>query len=144
MIREMQEEDLKEVMEIEKLSFPSPWTERIFRLELHKKNFAFYRVIEKEGRLIGYGGWWKIKDEAHLVKLAIHPAFRRQSYGERLLKGLLKEAKEKGARLLTLEVRESNLPAHRLYEKLGFKLISIRPTYYQDTLEDGFVYIKEL
>ncbi|MEA2610103.1 MAG: [ribosomal protein S18]-alanine N-acetyltransferase, partial [Chloroflexota bacterium] len=70
---------------------------------------------------------------------AVHPAWRRQRIGERLLLGLLDLAQDAGAHEATLEVRLSNLPARRLYEKFGFRPVGLRPRYYSDNGEDALI-----
>ncbi|MFQ5834385.1 MAG: ribosomal protein S18-alanine N-acetyltransferase [bacterium] len=140
----MRKKDIPEVSEIEKLSFPSPWSSNIFFSELEKKSFAFYHVMEYRDRLTGYGGYWRIKNEAHLVTFAVHPSFRRRGLGAKLLEHLLKHAQDQSLDTITLEVRHSNLAAQRFYERFSFKKIAIRPYYYSDTDEDAIVYWKKL
>ena len=106
--------------------------------------FSVYHVLEYRDRLVGYGGYWKIKNEAHLVTLAIHPSFRRMDLGTKLLEHLLKNAQGQSLDTITLEVRDSNLAAQRFYEKFGFKKIAVRACYYSDTEEDAIVYWKKL
>jgi len=141
-IRLMQKEDIPEVERIEQLSFPSPWSSQLFSLELKKKDFAYYWVLEFNGVLTGYGGYWKIQDEAHLVTFAIHPSSRRKGLGKTLLTHILEDARKRKIKKVTLEVRRSNRPAQNLYEQFGFKKIAIRPHYYHDTGEDAIVYWK--
>jgi len=143
-IRPMRKEDIPEVSQIEKLSFPTPWSPSAFFAEIDKKGFAFYWVIEYQHKLVGYGGYWKVGSEAHLVNLAIHPALRRRGFGEKLLRHLLRDIQNRGLAIITLEVRQSNLAACRLYEKLKFKKIAIRPHYYTDTGEDAIVYWRRI
>lgn len=143
-IRVMQEEDIGEVENIEKMSFSSPWTSRLFYLEIKKKSFASYWILEFEKKIAGYGGYWKIGDEAHLITFAVHPSYRRRGLGKILLSHIMEEVRKKGIKRATLEVRKSNYPAQALYEGFGFKKVAIRPHYYHDTNEDAFVYWKSL
>ena len=78
-------------------------------------------------------------DEAHITTFAIHPAWRRQHIGERLLLEFVDVAIARCAREMTLEVRLSNLPARRLYEKFGFRPVGVRPRYYSDDDEDALI-----
>jgi ribosomal-protein-alanine N-acetyltransferase len=78
-------------------------------------------------------------DEAHIVAIATHPEYRRRGIGERLLSRALELAREREARAVTLEVRVSNLPAQRLYEKFGFRRVGVRRRYYTDTGEDAII-----
>lgn len=143
-IRLMRKKDIPEISEIERLSFPSPWSSNIFFSELEKESFAFYHVMEYRDQIIGYGGYWKIKSEAHLVTFAVHPSFRRMGLGAKLLEHLFKYAQVQSLDTITLEVRHSNLAAQRFYERFGFKKIAVSPHYYSDTDEDAIVYWKKL
>src|SRR6266542_3157998 len=78
-------------------------------------------------------------DEAHITTFAVHPGFRRQRVGERLLQRLFEIAAVMNAEWLTLEVRVSNLPAQRLYEKYGFRRAGVRRRYYSDNNEDALI-----
>jgi len=141
-VRPMGEEDIPEVENIERVSFSSPWTSRLFYLEIKKKDFAFYRVLEFNKKVVGYAGYWRIQDEAHLVTFAIHPFYRRRGLGKILLNHILEEVRKRGIKRVTLEVRKSNYAAQNLYEGFGFKKVAIRPHYYHDTGEDAIVYWK--
>ena len=143
-IRRMRKEDIPEVSQMERLSFPTPWSSNIFSVELEKENFAFYYLLEYQNHLVAYGGYWKIKNEAHLVTLAVHPSFRRKGLGRRLLEHLIEKMQKQGLDTITLEVRSSNLTARKFYEKFGFKKIALRSKYYADTDEDAIVYWKRL
>jgi len=82
---------------------------------------------------------WLMVDEGHIITFAVHPDWRRQRIGERLLLAFLDLAAERGAHEATLEVRLSNLPARRLYEKYGFRPVGLRPRYYSDNAEDALI-----
>ena len=84
-------------------------------------------------------GMWLMVDEAHIITFAVHPIWRRQRIGERLLLALLDLAEDAGANEATLEVRLSNLAARRLYEKFGFRPVGLRPRYYSDNGEDALI-----
>lgn len=143
-IRHMRKKDIPWVKNIEELSFPFPWSAQLLYVELEKKDFAYYRVIEFNKLVVGYGGYWKVIDEAHIVTFAIHPAYRGRGLGTMLLDNILKDASSRKVKKVTLEVRESNTVAQNLYQKFDFKKIAIRKHYYQDTGEDAYVYWKEL
>jgi [ribosomal protein S18]-alanine N-acetyltransferase len=135
-IEPMRLDDLDAVHAIERASFRSPWPPNAYRSELESNRLASYLVARAEGEIIGFGGMWLMVDEAHITTFAIHPAWRRQRIGERL-------ALERGAREATLEVRLSNLPARRLYEKYGFRPVGLRPRYYSDDNEDALIMTTE-
>lgn len=140
-VRSMTLSDLADVIKIDKLSFPIPWSEKTYRLELTENPAAHLFIAERPDleprELIGYIGFWYIVDEAHISTLAVHPTYRRRGVGEHLLRYSLKEAAELGAELMTLEVRVSNLAAINLYEKYGFTAFGTRKRYYHDNGEDA-------
>ncbi len=135
--------DLPEVQAIESASFTSPWPPHAYRSELEGNRMAHYLVARIDEEVAGYGGMWLMVDEAHITTFAIHPAWRRQRIGERLLLAFLDLAVDRGAREATLEVRLSNLPARRLYEKYGFRPVGLRPRYYSDDNEDALIMTTE-
>ena len=130
--------DLDEVMEIERLSFKTPWSRFAF---IHEMQFerSLFKVMRIGGRLVGYGGFWYVLDEAHISNIAIHPDYRKRGLAKTLLIHLLEEAIAKGASKATLEVRRSNIAAQRLYGAFGFKVVTVRKNYYSDENEDALV-----
>ena len=142
-IAAMRLEDLAEVQRIEQASFSTPWPENAYRSELTANRLASYLVARIDGRIVGYGGMWLMVDEAHITTFAIHPGWRRQGIGERLLLAFLDLARDRHAREATLEVRLSNLAARRLYEKYGFRPVGLRPRYYSDNNEDALIMTTE-
>jgi len=139
----MRLEDLGEVQRIEQASFTTPWPENAYRSELVTNRLASYLVARIGGRIVAYGGMWLMVDEAHITTFAVHPAWRRQRIGERLLLAFLDLARDRHAREATLEVRLSNLAARRLYEKYGFRPVGLRPRYYSDNNEDALIMTTE-
>ena len=138
-IAAMRLEDLEEVQRIEEASFSTPWPPNAYRSELLTNRLASYLVARVEDRIVAYGGMWLMVDEAHITTFAVHPAWRRQRLGERLLLAFLDLARDRHAREATLEVRLSNLAARRLYEKYGFRPVGVRPRYYSDNNEDALL-----
>ncbi|MEW6102902.1 MAG: ribosomal protein S18-alanine N-acetyltransferase [bacterium] len=127
--------DLKEVLEIENLSFEDPWTKGMFEEEM--KNGSFY-VAKENGKIIGYGGFSIAEDEVSLVNLAIHPLYRKKGIGSFLLGLIIKIAREEGGKKMFLEVRRKNLGAISFYKKQGFIETGIRKSYY-DGGEDAII-----
>lgn len=127
-LREVQEEDLDE----------HPVPEEARRRPLP---FLPWRRGDqpRPGRIIGYAGMWLILDEAHVTTIAVREAKRGNGLGELLLASLVEASIEMGADRVTLEVRVSNLPAQRLYEKYGFRREGMRPRYYSDNNEDAYI-----
>ena len=142
-VEPMRLEDLPAVAEIERLSFTTPWPSHAYRTEIESNRLAHYRVIRDGDRVVAYAGVWLLVDEAHVTTFAVHPSWRRRHLGERLLLAVLDLAIERGAREATLEVRLSNLPARRLYEKFGFRPVGVRPHYYTDDREDALIMTTE-
>ena len=142
-IEAMRLEDLAAVHQIELASFSAPWPPNAYRSELETNRLASYLVARAEDRVVAYGGMWLMVDEAHITTFAVHPAWRRQKIGERLLLAFLDLAIDRRAREATLEVRLSNLAARRLYEKYGFRPVGLRPRYYSDDGEDALIMTTE-
>lgn len=133
---------LDQVLAIEQMSFPEPWSRKLFEQEMNHSASEFI-VMLVDNKVIGYGGFWRVLDEAHITNVAILPEFRRHGLGSRVLVRLLEIAREKGARRATLEVRESNAAGISLYRKFGFEPVAIRAKYYAKTNEDALIMWKE-
>jgi [ribosomal protein S18]-alanine N-acetyltransferase len=136
-------DDLPTVQAIEEASFTTPWPPHAYRSEIETNRLAQYIVARVGGEVVAYAGMWMMVDEAHITTFAVHPRWRRQRIGERLLLTLLDLARGRRAREATLEVRLSNLPARRLYEKYGFRPVGLRPRYYSDDNEDALIMTTE-
>jgi [ribosomal protein S18]-alanine N-acetyltransferase len=143
LIEPMRLADLDEVQAIEQASFATPWPPNSYRSELETNRLAHYVIARIDGRVVAYGGIWLMVDEAHITTFAVAPGWRRRKIGERLLLALLDLATERRASEATLEVRLSNLPARRLYEKYGFRPVGLRPRYYSDNNEDALIMTTE-
>ena len=135
----MKVDDLPAVHEIERESFSTPWPAHAYRQELETNRLAHYLVARWGDQIVGFAGIWLLVDEAHITTFATRRAWRRQGIGERLLLAMLDLAAARGAHEATLEVRPSNLPARRLYEKYGFKVVGTRTRYYSDNNEDALI-----
>jgi ribosomal-protein-alanine N-acetyltransferase len=131
--------DIPAVHAIERQSFAVPWPDDAYRSELATNRLASYVVARADDAVIGFAGLWVMVDEAHVTTFAVDPRWRRRGVGERLLLGLIDIALARRAREATLEVRLSNVPARRLYEKFGFRPVGIRPRYYSDNGEDALI-----
>lgn len=129
--------DLPAVMAIERSSFSLPWSEGSFRSDLTTNPAASLIVAERDGRVVGYVGIWKVLDEAHISTLAVAPETRGEGIGEALMQAAMRSAAAAGAVEMTLEVRDSNQPAQWLYRRLGFEVVGRRRRYYKDNLEDA-------
>lgn len=138
-ITPMAGEDVRDVARIETQSFSTTWPANAFYDELHKNTLAHYFVGRVDDTIVVYGGIWVILEDSHVTTIAVDPAFRGRGYGEVMLLHLLDEAITRGASWMTLEVRESNAVAQRLYRKYGFTTVSTRKGYYSDNGENALV-----
>lgn len=137
-LRAMQREDLPRVMVVERECFPTPWSESAYLTEIANRS-AYYVVACVDSEIAGYAGMWIITDEAHITTLGVAKPARGHGIGEQLLVALLDEARRRGARRATLEVRRGNSIAQNLYRKYGFSSAAIRRAYYTDNGEDAVV-----
>lgn len=135
----MEKTHLDYVVEIERNSFPTPWSREAYSHEIAGNDFAFYTVALLGRKVVGYCGMWVILDEAHITTIAAHPDHRSRGLGALLLNRLIAEAKLRGCIKITLEVRPSNNHALKLYTKTGFVSHGLRPGYYSDTGEDAII-----
>ncbi len=142
-IDRMNVEDLDAVHVIEREAFSAPWPAHAYRQELETNRLAHYMVARWGDEIVGFAGMWLLVDEAHVTTFATRRSWRRQGIGERLLLALLDLARARGAHEATLEVRPSNGPARRLYEKYGFRVVGLRPRYYTDNHEDALIMTTE-
>ena len=131
--------DIPAVLAIESRSFTSSWPQNAFLNELNDNKLAHYFVGRIDNRLVAYGGIWVILEDSHVTTIAVEPEQRGTKLGERMLIHLLEEANARGASWITLEVRESNDVAQRLYRKYGFTTVSTRRGYYSDNNENALV-----
>lgn len=136
LIREMQEHDIPEILEIERISFSSPWSEEAFLSEINK-SYSVTRVAVSGNIIIGYICVNYVLDECHILNLAVHPDCRRKGMATVLMKKVLRELRQKDCRFFYLEVRMSNMGAQRFYERFGFRFVGIRKKYYMSPVEDA-------
>lgn len=125
-------EDLDAVMEIERCSFPEPWTPGLFvhELKVPFSKTTVARTINGANAVVGYVCRWLVGDEVHILNLAVHPEHRRRGLGRALVELVLREAEEHHARQITLEVRRENTAAIALYASFGFRECGVRRNYY--------------
>lgn len=141
-IEPMRPIDLDAVVSIDRRCFSTPWMPDSYLIELSNRA-AFYLVarktIEKNSVVVAYGGAWVIMDEAHITTIAVDPDWQGHKIGERMLIALMEEVILRGATHATLEVRESNETAQKLYCKYGFHPVAVRKSYYSDNNENALV-----
>lgn len=129
---------IEEMLKIEKKAFVSHWSKQTFIDELSSEN-GHYITLNDNGKILGYTGFRFVLDEGHITTLAVDKKKRKKGIGTKLIEQLLKDAKDAGLGKLFLEVRQSNIPAQKIYKKLGFKVIDRRREYYQHPVEDALV-----
>ena len=139
LVEPMRLDDIPAVHAIESASFPTPWPPYAFRGELETNRMAHYMVVRAGSRVIAYAGIWLMVDEAHITTFAVHPDWRRQGIGRRLLLAVITVAEELHANRMTLEVRISNVAAQALYREYGFAIAGRRERYYTDDGEDAYI-----
>lgn len=137
-IRRMESRDIDNVVEIEHLSFPVPWSRDSFVQEL-RNPLALYVVVEEGPEIQAYIGVWIIFDEGHITNVAVHPRARGRAIGEMLMEKIIEILTLQGLVWLTLEVRPSNSIALNLYQRLGFIQVGVRKGYYSDNGEDAII-----
>jgi len=144
-IQPMTVSHLNEILEIEKILFPTPWTRQMFEKELGRSNPVTYAVAGVQaGRVIGYTIAWFFLDEVHLVNIAVHEKWQKRGVGSFLLNHLIDGACAAGVTIITLEVRRSNTVAQAFYNGYGFETIAVRRGYYSDNREDAVLMAMDL
>jgi ribosomal-protein-alanine N-acetyltransferase len=138
--RTLADRDLDEIVAIENASFSNPWTREMYVRELQNPDVSFLYVLRlPETGIVAFCSFWMVLDEVHINNLAVRHDHRGQGLGTALLEHVLQAAAGRGAGRATLEVRRSNAPARRLYERLGFEIAATRPNYYVSPAEDALI-----
>ncbi len=138
----LEERHISAVAEIEAVCFGSPWSETSLRLLLEDTAVGF--AVCENGRAVAYGGMLTVLDEGQITNVAVLPECRGRGYARAVMKALEEYALEKGIKLLSLEVRESNSAAMALYDSLGFERAGLRKGFYSRPVESAVVMIKRL
>ena len=166
-VRPMRPEDIPQVMDLERESFPTMWPQTVYQRELKNKLARYLVACEPReraqaeppavssgfrgllrrlvgapatatrDRIVGMVGLWCMVGEGHIVTIAVRSSCRRQGIGELLVVSVLEAAIDAGQEEVTLEYRVSNLAARALYEKYGFRQVGVRVRYYSDNQEDA-------
>ena len=138
----MNESHVAQIAELEKICFSDPWSENSVASELNNP-LSVWLVAEENGIVCGYVGSQTVLDETDMMNIAVHPDFRRKGIAAALIAELGRLLKERGSRILRLEVRESNAPAIALYETMGFTQLGLRKNYYRNPKENALILGKE-
>ncbi|MBN1121618.1 MAG: ribosomal protein S18-alanine N-acetyltransferase [Anaerolineae bacterium] len=165
-VRPMTLDDIENVVVLDRLAFPTPWSARTYRHEIENTDRSVMFVAEPTDKvasntytnsegflqrlfspsipaqspisLVAYSGFWQICEEAHISTIAVHPDWRGKKIGELLIWIMVREAMRRKAEMVTLEVRVSNTIAQNLYHKYGFEVTGRRKGYYRDNHEDAY------
>lgn len=142
-INMMKSEDVKDIAEIEKECFSSPWSEKGISEELGNENAVFF-VASYLGETAGYMGMHTVLDECYVANIAVKEKFRRKGIGRKLLSFAENKAKERNCSFISLEVRENNKAAISLYSSEGYENMGMRKDFYTDPKENAVIMTKNL
>lgn len=137
MLVPMKKEHISAVAEIERLCFSEPWSEKALEESLSSPLTRFYVYVDET--VMGYMGLYTVAGEGSVTNVATHPDHRRKGVALALVENSVRIGRELGLEYITLEVRESNIPAIRLYEKCGFKVMGKRKNFYSSPKEDAII-----
>jgi ribosomal-protein-alanine N-acetyltransferase len=130
--------DMAEVLEIERQSFEFPWFEEDFIRCLRQRN-CIGMVAEQGERVVGFMIYELHKTRLHILNFAVAPEFRRRGVGRQMVDKLLCKLSSQRRTRITLEVRETNLPAQLFFKSSGFRAVTVLRAYYEDSPEDAYL-----
>lgn len=139
LVRAMTESDAAAVRELETASFPDPWSATLLSATLHCPWDESWVLTGSRGEVCGYMNLRFLGDEGELMRIAVAPGLRGRGLSRKLMDRMVRSAREKGVRDLTLEVRSGNETAINLYKAYGFKREAVRREYYRDPKEDAWI-----
>lgn len=140
-VRELEVKDLDEIVKIEDSLYIDKWTKDAYLRDL-ENDIAYNYVLEHDGVIIGYYGFWIMFDNIDITKVSIRKEFQGMGLSKILLQDLFSRINNVDIETITLEVRVSNIKAINLYKGFGFEQIAIRKQYYND-LEDAYILQKK-
>lgn len=135
-IEKMSPSHVGEIARLEKECFSTPWSDDGLKSELNNA-FARFFVATYAGEIAGYVGAHNVLGEVYITNVAVFEKFRRKGVAKKLIDALLETAKAENGNFVTLEVRESNIPAVSLYEKCGFEKVGERKNFYEKPKENA-------
>ena len=142
-IQKMTSRHISRVLEIERESYHTPWSETAFKNQI-MSNYSLAIVAMSKGTVVGYLVAWIVVDQVHIANIAVDLGYRRCGIGTQLMKWLISEAIQENCISSTLEVRKSNQAALIMYKQLGYRSIATRKLFYSNPEEDALVMIKTL
>ena len=137
-LNQMKASNLNDVLNVSSLSLKESWSRESLEKELSNP-LAKYMVAEVNNKVVGFAGLWAICNEGHITNISVHPNYRGQGIGSKLVESLIENSSSWYINSLTLEVRASNKIAQNLYKKYGFKEEDMRKHYYQDNNEAAII-----
>jgi ribosomal-protein-alanine N-acetyltransferase len=143
-VRKMTEEDIPEILELEKKCFSMPWTENMFICQVRLEDVSSCLVHEVDEKIDGYIIAWFGFEEAHILSIGVEPDHRGGGIADILLEEALAVSRGQGCLKVVLEVRESNIRAQKFYHKKGFRQVGTRKGYYSESGEDALLLEKEI
>ena len=124
--------------DLEKLCFSKPWSRKALEDQVDNPRAYFVTAMEGEA-VLGYGGMHCAADECYIDNIAVFRRYRGRGLGTAIIERLAQEARRRGCRFISLEVRVSNKKAIRLYERCGFQREGERKNFYSAPMEDGLI-----
>jgi len=144
-VRPLDASHLAAILEIERLSYATPWPTSVFTEEMqHEWSRLWGWFPGGFAAPAGFLLFWEVYDEVHVLNLAVHPSMRRRGVARGLLASLFHHCRERSFKLVTLEVRSSNQAALGLYGSFDFRPAGVRKGYYSDNLEDALIMVSQL
>lgn len=134
----MDRSNVPDAAAIDRECFSRPWSEDMLCQELYNDAASYILAVAEDGTILGYGGLSVVLDEGCIEKVAVKGLYRRMGVADALVDAFVRFGAAHLA-FLTLEVRASNAPAIRLYEKHGFQEVGRRKNYYSDLKEDAIL-----
>ena len=131
-VRFASKDDLNNIVILEKECFLFPYKEKDILYELNENPFSYTLVFENNGEIIGYLIYLITFDSASIVRIGVKKSERNKNIATKLLNKCEEHLKKEKVELFTLEVRESNVAAIKLYEKFGFSKICLKKSYYEN------------
>lgn len=141
-IEKMTKEHLNQIKDILEEQFDEFWNENVLDKELENP-LSTYIVAIADGQVVGYAGLWQPIDEGHITNIVTRKDKRGNKIATNMIEELIRIAKEKGLKCVTLEVNVHNEIAIKLYQKYQFEEVGRRPRYYHQ-VDDAIIMTKEL
>lgn len=131
--------DLEAIDNIENELSTRILSQDILKSSLNNSNIHSFVAIVNN-KIVGYLMAEFLIDHIDILSIAVKKEFRQNNVASKLIDKLFEIANDLKVDYIYLEVRASNLPAIKFYEKNGFNKITIRAKYYPDNNEDAYIY----